>query len=187
MPINMADVNSRKREKVLWVLTVAVVFLWIWTQFVLRPIFNYGNQLDADLAAKNLKLREAKKILTGTPQQLAAKESLRRFLPEGQGSTQEDMTRMIKDIESAASASGLKVIETKPQPQVKNVGWFELKVSISFEGRWSDVVQFLYQLDSVDKPLLVNEMSLESNVPQQTSIHGRLEIGRLFAIPSQDL
>ena len=124
----MTDSNSKRREKILAILTGIVVFAWVWTYLVLRPIFDYRDQLDDEIAAKNLKLREAKKILTGSPQN--AKESLKRFVSEGSG--QEEMARMIKDIETAAAGTGLRVLETKPQPQVNNVGWFELKVSLIF-------------------------------------------------------
>jgi Tfp pilus assembly protein PilO len=172
----MAAVNSKQREKVLWIITVTVAFLWAWKLFVLTPISQYRDKLDAELGAKNIKLREARMTLSATPH--SAQESLKRFTSEGSG--QEDMARMIKDLEAAAAGSGLRVLETKPQPQTNNVGWFELKVSLVFEGSWSDVVRFMYQLESVDKPLLVNEMSLEANLPQQSSIRGRLEIGRFL-------
>jgi len=181
----MASVNIKQREKLLLVLTIVVVLGWAWKFFVLNPILDYGDKLDAELVVKNLKLREAKKIINSSPQKAATQESFKRFISGG--SNQEDMTKMIKDIEAAAAQAGLKVLETKAQPQVKNVGWFELRVSISFEGRWSDVVRFFYQLENVDKPLLVNEMSLEANMPQQTSVRGRFEIGRLLTIASPDL
>jgi len=175
----MSDLNSKKRTKTLGILAGVVVFTWVWTYLILRPIFEYRDKLDADLSTKNLKFKEAKKILNASPQRLNPKEALKRFISEN--SSQEDMAKMIKDIEAAAVASGLRVLETKPQPQTNNVGWFELKVSIVFEGNWSDVVRFLYEIESVTKPLFVNEMSLEANLPQQTTVRGRLEIGRILA------
>ena len=47
------------------------------------------------------------------------------------------------------------------------------------------MVQFLSQLDSIAKPLLVNEMSLEANLPQQSTLRGRLDIGRILISPAE--
>lgn len=172
----MAAFNIPKREKILFVIVLVVVSLWVWIQFIVHPILNNGAELDAAIAAKNLRLREAKKLLASTAQSEGTETLLKRFSSEG--STQEAMARMIKDIESAAGQSGLKVLETKPQPQINNSGWYELRVSISFEGRWPDAVKFFYELENFAKPLFVNELFLEVSMPQQTTIRGRLDIVR---------
>ncbi len=174
----------KRREKMTAVVAAATLFILFWRYVVLQPIWNYENDLDADLRERNLKLYEAKKILTASSRGRVTKDLLQQF--SSGGSPQEDMSRLIKEIETAANGSGLKVIETKPQPVIKNVGWFELKVNISFEGQWGDVVKFLYELENGPRPLLVNEMTLEANLPQQLTIRGRLEIGRLLVTKSSN-
>ncbi|MCB9771461.1 MAG: type 4a pilus biogenesis protein PilO [Candidatus Omnitrophica bacterium] len=168
----------KQREKVIMVFAGIMVLIFLWIQFILRPIADYNETLNIAIASKSVKLRESKNILDGSSQQLAVKSFLQQFTPKGP--VQEDMSRLIKEVESAAINSGLKVQETKPQPLSQNGTWAELKVNLSFEGRWSDVVRFMYQLEKSVQPLFVNEMSLETSLPQQATIRGRFEIGRVL-------
>ncbi|MCB9757586.1 MAG: type 4a pilus biogenesis protein PilO [Candidatus Omnitrophica bacterium] len=182
--------NDRKtvlksREKVMMVAAGVAVFSLLWTYIIVRPIQNYEHDIDVNLKSKNLKLLEAKKALLETSVNSAVKNFLQKF--SAQGSAQEEMSRLIKDIEMVATRSGLRVIEIKPQPRLQNAGWFELKVNISFEGSWDDIVGFLYQLEQDDNPFLVNEMTLEMIVAQQTMVRGKLEIERLFVVKSENL
>ncbi len=176
--------HLKPREKIIGILTAIVVVIWAWTFLILRPIGNFEEDLDAEIKEKSLKLYEAKKVLSGASQDFAGPDLRKQFSTEG--SAQEDMSQLIKEIETAATGAGLRVSETKPQPLIKNVGWFELKVIISFEGKMSDITRFFYMLENGPKPLLVNEMSLEASTPQQAAIRGRLEIGRLLIMKSID-
>ena len=172
----------KQREKLFVFLTGAFFLFFLWAQFILRPSIDYSKELDAALVFKNAKLHQAKNILGGTAQQLATKEFLEKL--SSQGSPEEEMSLLIKEVETAATGSGLKVLETKPLPLSKNMGWVELKVSLAFEGRFSDVVRFLYQMEERPKPLLVNEMIMEVNLPQQETIRCQMEVGRLLMIKS---
>ena len=172
----------KPREKVMAGITGLVLFSLGWAYFVVQPVREQQAYLDSQLKAKNLELYEEKKILSGSSAKSAGQDLLKPFLAET--SVQEEMSRMIKEIERSATSEGLQVVETKPQPVAQNAGWFELKVNISFEGRFSDVVKFLYQLEQSPKPLLVNEMILEANLPQQMTIHGQLEVRRLLIAKS---
>ncbi len=175
----------KNREKAMMVAAGVAVFSLLWMYIVVRPIQNYEHEIEVNLKSKNLKLFQAKKALLEKSANSAVKDSLQRFSP--QGSVQEEMSRLIKDTETMATRSGLRVIEIKPQPRLQNAGWFELKVNISFEGSWDDIVGFLYQLEQDAKPLLVNEMTLEMIVAQQTMVRGKLEIERLFVAKSENL
>ncbi len=174
----------KPREKAIAIVAGVILSLLIWMYFVLQPIQSFERNLDADLQRKNLKLYEARKILAISPENSLAKDFLKQHA--SQGAAQEDMSRLIKEIQTAATTAGLKVLEIKSQPLLRNVGWFELNVNISFEGRFSEVVGFLYELDYGTKSFLVNEITLESNSLQQTSIRGRLVIGRLLVEKSVD-
>lgn len=162
------------------VAAAVAVFSLLWTYVVLRPIQNYEQEMDANLKSKNLKLLEARKALLETSVNSSVRNSLQIF--SAQGSVSEEMSRLIKEIEMIATRSGLRVIEIKPQPRVQNTSWFELKVNILFEGSWEDIVGFLYQLEQDANPLLVNEMTLEMIISQQTMVRGKLEIARLLVI-----
>lgn len=169
----------KPRERLIAILAGLTVLVLVWMYAVVFPVKNYGDRLDNEIKNTELKLLEAQKLLDESPHNSPLKESLRRFYTEG--SPQENMSQLIKEIETAATGAGLQVIETKPDSPVKNGGWFELKVNISFDGKWSDVIRFLYVLDNVPRPLVISEMSFETSLPLQSTVRGRLEIGRLFA------
>lgn len=173
------------REKVMMAAAGLVLFCLFWMYAVLRPIQNYEQGIDAKLKSDNLKLYEIKQAILGTATNSVDRSSLSQFL--ARGSQQGEMSRLNKDIEMMATRSGLRIVEIKPQPRVQNAGWFELKVSISFEGSWADVVEFLHQLEQGETPLLVNEMTLETSVSQQTMMRGKLEIERLLVMKSENI
>lgn len=174
-----------QREKVIAFLTGVFLFSVVWTYFVLQPIYNYEMDLDAKLKAKSVKIYEAQKVMALSANNPPKENLLKPFFAEG--SPQEEMSRLIKEIETTATGEGLQVIEIKPQPFSQKTDWIELKVNISFDGRLAEVVKFLYKLEQSSKPLWVNEMNLEASMPQQTTIRGRLEIGRLLVSKSAGL
>lgn len=170
----------KPREKVIGVSAALALFSVFWFYSVILPVRDYEIQLDHDLKIKNIELYEAKKVLQTSSAGSSSDQALIGFLAEVL--PQEEMLRLIKEIETAAMQENLQVFETKPQPLLQKDNWLELKVIISFEGSIEDTVKFLYRLEQSPKPLLVNSMSLEKDIAREASIRGRLEIGRVLIL-----
>ncbi len=175
----------KPREKVVGVIAALALFSVFWFYSVISPIRDYEIQLDRDLKVKNFELFEAKKVLQASPVGSLSDQALMAFFAEAL--PQEEMLRLIKEIETAATQENLQVSETKPQPLSQKDNWLELKVIISFEGSIEDTVKFLYRLEQSPKPLLVNSMSLETDMAREALIRGRLEIGRVLILKSKEL
>jgi Tfp pilus assembly protein PilO len=123
-----------------------VIVLTVSYMILIRPKRAESGRLDAEIAELE------SKIAAGAKQATAAKEPevrinvadlfrLAKAMPD-----EEDMPGIILEVNSIASSAGIEFLAIQPQPAVAAGSRRALPITLTFEGNYYDLTDFLYRL-----------------------------------------
>ena len=121
------------------VIIVAVGYL-----AVIKPKQDEGVRLDDEIAAVEAKLDANPRPNPKAPKvriNVADVFRLAKAMPNG-----DDMPGIIMEVNSIAVATGIRFVSIQPQTAVEKTGYHALPLSLTFEGNYYDLTDFLYRL-----------------------------------------
>jgi Tfp pilus assembly protein PilO len=162
----------KKQVPVALVVAIALVIVGAVGYFILiRPKSAESAKLDEEIAAVEAKIAQAEAAArpAGNPQvriKVADLFKLAKAMP-----AEDDMAGIILELNSVASATGVRFVSISPQPPVDQTTFRSLPIQLTFEGNYYDLTDFLFRLR--------NLVSVRD---------GRLDAsGRLFTLDALDL
>lgn len=161
-----------KKQLPLWpVIAIAILIIAGVGYFVLvRPKQSQGSLLEEQISELDAKVTAAR--LASRPQKddVAIKVAdifqVSKAMPN-----KSDMPGIILDLNSVAEATGITFLSIQPTAPTAKTGYAAISISLSFEGNYYDLTDFLFRLRNL-----------------VTVRHGRLSAsGRLFTLDSVDM
>jgi type IV pilus assembly protein PilO len=146
------------------VIVAAVVYL-----ILVRPVRAESSRLDGEIAELETKIASAR--LAARP---AAKERVRvadlfelsKAMPD-----QADMAGIVLELNAVAEAAGIRFEKIEPRPPVLQTGYSVIPISLTFEGSYYDLSDFLFRLRNL---VAVRDGRLSAS-------------GRLFTVDALDM
>lgn len=137
------------RERVIFYVTAAFIFVFLVQVVVLSPILNKLADLDDAIATHQEKVKKSLEISSRQPEIDRQKElygTVFSDLP-----TEEEVASFLRDIEGLAKDCGVYLIDVQPGAQVtKGVGK-EYSMEMNFEAKMEQVFKFFYEMSRADK------------------------------------
>ena len=162
--------NLSKRERIIFYLTVSIVFLAILDNFFISPIFSKIESLNKEIEDIELKIKNSLKILSQKERILNEAKKYSPFLSSSK-TEEEEITFLLKEIESIANKSQLYIVDMKPLP-VKVEGYTKkYLVTLNSEGKMENIVDFIYSIENSSQLLIVEKYQItlkskETNIAQ---------------------
>jgi type IV pilus assembly protein PilO len=133
---------------------------------LVRPKGAEQKRLDDQIASLQTQLVAARHKPSPVSIKVADLFRLTKAIPD-----QEDMPGIILELNSTASAAGIKFDSIEPQPAVASSAYWSVPINLVFEGSYYDLVDFLFRLRNL---VSVNDGVLDAS-------------GRLFTLDSLTL
>ena len=137
---------------------------------LVNPQRDKGKRLDAEVAALEAQVTEASRPAEEKPPPVEIRFAdlfqLAKAMPDEQ-----DMPGIILEIDSIASSTGVKFRAMAPQPEVPRGLFRALPITLTFEGNYYDLTDFLYRVRSL---VSVRDEALDTS-------------GRLYSLDTLDL
>ena len=139
-----------------------VIVLVAGYMLVIQPQRDSAARLDEEIAALRTTLEttaaaDADKKRPGVQIDFADLFRLAKSMPD-----EEDMPGIILELDSIASSSGVKFLSIQPQPAVPKGGYRALPITLSFDGNYYDLTDFLYRVRNL---VTVRNGRLDATVP----------------------
>jgi Tfp pilus assembly protein PilO len=122
------------------ILIVAAVAYMI----VIRPKRAEAGSLDEQIAEMQMKVTAAQ--LAARPQHAAAIKVADVFEVSKAMPDTNDMPGIILDLNSVAEATGIRFVSIQPSAPTPKTGYSAIEISLSFEGNYFDLTDFLFRL-----------------------------------------
>ena len=136
-----------KKQVPIWpVIGVAILILaGVAYMIVIRPKRAEAGRLDEQIAEMQMKVTAAQ--LASRPQQQATAIKVADVFEVSKAMPDtDDMPGIILDLNSVAEATGIKFVSIQPSAATPKTGYSAIGITLSFEGNYFDLTDFLFRL-----------------------------------------
>lgn len=132
------------------VIAVAVLIVAVVGFFgVLKPKMAAGSQLDAEIAELETKIAAASRPKANVDGRKVEIDVADLFLLAKAMPDSDDMPGIILELNTIAGASGIRFVSIQPQAPTVGAGYRTLPITLTFEGNYYDLTDFVYRLRSL--------------------------------------
>lgn len=169
-----------KRERTIFYITVFVVAFFLFFKFVIEGMLRLNTHLNRELHNKQVQLRRAGQIAKkGSVQKdyetlIAALKMVKN--------PQEEMARLLSEIDKIAKDSGVNVLNIRPQEIEDKKFYKRLSVDLRLEGENRNIMRFVFYLESSPLLLRIDKFNLAARSSQRGFLDCELSLSRV-AIP----
>ncbi|RKY28258.1 MAG: hypothetical protein DRP61_02140 [Candidatus Omnitrophota bacterium] len=143
-----------KRERLIFYLTIFFVFLFLVDKLVIEPLLSKMKTQEEEIKEKRMLIKKDLHILSIKDRILEESKKYEKFFSKTK-SLDEEVTLILKEIESLANKSSVYLIFIRPG-EVREEGSFkELLINLNCEGEMSQIVDFLYSIENSPKLLTI--------------------------------
>ena len=169
--------NLNKREKITFLLTIAVIAFSLVYNLVLMPYSRKVAILDRDIAQLQNKLAKAKRLIPKKTRIENDYEAMAVNFKSEEGLSQEQqIARILVEIEKLGNVSGARIVDVKPRPVKKFEYYSEFIIEMRFEGSIKDIARFIYDIQQSKELLRIEKLAVNIKSSEATVLEGFLEI-----------
>ena len=174
------DKLSRK-ERVGLSLALAFILVAFLDRLIVSPIRNRVRQINQSIHISEKQLAHD---LRNVRQKDQIEKEFEKFVGyvERSGSDEEEVAKILGEIESLARQSGIYLVDMKPQAP-KDIDFYrEYTIEIEVEGEMIQLTQFLHQLNISPQLLRIKKLRLTSKEEGQTGLKSSMVITKVLVI-----
>lgn len=149
------------RERNFLFLTIAILIIFFFYNFIIGPIISKWKDLNIQLISKKIKLEKDLKIIRNKTNIQKEFNIYSKYM-KPLGSEDKEMAILMSDIENIARSSNISITNVKPQAVVSGNFYKEFSVNLDIEGKIEEITRFLYELSR--PPYLLKAKRFEFNV-----------------------
>jgi Tfp pilus assembly protein PilO len=173
-----------RREKIVFAAAGVVVGLFLLERGLVSPLARAWSELDEEVASKEIQLRRELQTLE---QRDAALRAEKLYSPSLQqtGSDEEEMVKLLKDIEVHARQAGVKVRDLRPQPMRKNAYGKVCAVMVTTEASWPPLAAFLHNVETSPRFLRVEKLTVNAKSDSSSVLKAQLLVNKVLLAPER--
>lgn len=151
--------HMSKREKIVFYATVFFVTLTLLDRLVINPISSKMQSLDKEIALRESEIKKSTHILA---QKDRISVETAKYTPyTGSDKTEEEeVTSLLKEIESIADKSLVYLIDMKPAGVKEVSGAKKYLVNLNCEAQMEQITVFMYAIESSSKLLVIEKYQI---------------------------
>ena len=149
-----------KREKAVFYAAVCAVSVVLLDQLVIYPVYTKMKSLNSQTKEREAAIRRDLHILAQKDRIASEAKKYSSFAGAGQ-SQDEDITLLLKEIETLANKSALYIIDMKPGAVKEDTdGTRRYQVSLNCEGQMEQIMDFIYNIENSSILLVVDRYQI---------------------------
>lgn len=164
--------NLSKRERYIFIATVALITAVLAYNFIIKPFFKNWNRVNNEIVTKKIALRRNLKLL----------EARNAIIKEYNtyAASSKNMSKILSYIEREAGSLGIKTANIRPMPAVQKEFYEDYVIELQIEGTFSAINRFLSQLIKSPAVLTIKKFSLRSVAENPSFFKGTLILSKLI-------
>lgn len=171
--------NVTKRERLLVAGTISVALLAVAYNFVIEPVIGQWNSLDRKIRDKEVTLKKHSRILRDKNSIEKMKTEYAKYLGVKKLTPEEESAVVLSRIEKTARDTNVKITNIKPLSYKPFGNYDKSTFRVATESKLSELIKFIYELQSSDQLLKVERMVLRAKEGDATTIKSILNITKI--------
>lgn len=164
-----------KRERAVFYTAAFFVSLVALDRLVISPVITKIKSLDSEIQEKESAIKKSLRILS---QKERIEEEAARYASflERRKSEEEEMTSLLKEVETLANKAAVYLIDMKPAGLKDN----RYAVNVSCEGQMEQVVSFMYNIENSAKLLMIDKYQITPKSRESSVAKVSMAISKLI-------
>jgi hypothetical protein len=168
------------REKKLALITLGVISLGLVMKLWLLPVFKKYAGLQKEITAYQARLAENQNLISQAPgirqayEKLPASEKTKNIAGEA------ELAFILSELENLSRQAGTLIMEIRPLQSLEEEREHKLLIRLRLQGKISQILKFLYDLEISSQPLAVSEFNLTPSIGDNLEIE--ILISRMMGI-----
>ncbi|MBN1913546.1 MAG: hypothetical protein JW788_04010 [Candidatus Omnitrophica bacterium] len=168
-----------KREKSVLYITVCAVSFLLLDRLVISPVFSRITSLNKEILERKTAIRKNMLILSQKDRIASESAKYATFLSKMK-SEDEEMTLLLKEIESLANKTNISLIDMKPTG-LKSAGPYKkFLVNLNCEAQMEQVLDFMYNIENSSKLLIIERYQLGPKARESSIARCSMTIAKIF-------
>jgi Tfp pilus assembly protein PilO len=158
---------SGREIKILYVLIATILIAFVYS-FTLRPLIIRWKDVNEKMQVAKTRLHKSI-LLIQAKKDIDQEYRLYEEKLKSTGSNEQEMARMLNEIEKTARESSVKIISIRPRPAEEKDRYRYFEVEIETESQMGSLMRFLYSLKNSPQLLKVGRFSLSTGASRDTA------------------
>lgn len=167
-----------KREKIIFYCAVCFILVMLLDRLIISPVYSRIHTLNKEIKGRESDIKRGLHILTQKDKILSESAKFDPFF-ETAKTEEEEMTSVLKEIESLANKASVYLIDMKPGT-IKTMG--ELKkyqVNLSCEAQMEQIINFMYDIEYSNKLLMIEKYQMSPKSKESSVVVCNLSISKV--------
>lgn len=166
-----------KRERIIFIATLACMGLFIANKFVIEPVQARLNELESQRQQLLGDLSEGQRLI-GSQREM--QDKWKAMLSDGLRSDAELESRVLGALREWSGAAGLALSSIRPERVSSEKGLQEMIFSVAGKGTLDCVARFVWQVETASLPVKIKDMQLGSSSESGDSMSLQLHLSALY-------
>ena len=171
--------NITSREKILGGATAAVIAAALFYNMVVEPLSSLWKDLDNEIRESEILLAKHSRILRNREKINRTSKEFSRYFEESVITPEEESALALGGIEKLARSSNVHITNIKPMGVRGYDNHSKFTFKVTSESQITELVKFIYELQSSDQLLKVERMVLRAKERQANVIKAILHITKI--------
>lgn len=167
-----------KQEKIIFYVATAFVILAIMDRLVFNVIFSRMESIDGDIKSQELLIKKDLKLLSQKDLILKLDKQYSKYSVKAK-STEEEISAILKEIETLAAKSQIVLIEVKPTNSVDEKHIKKYSITLSCEGTMEQLASFISYIENSTELFAVDNYSLTSKDREKGILRCNMTISKI--------
>jgi len=168
-----------KRERIILIATLVVIIASVFSAFVLEPLVRNFKDVNRQIASKRLKLIKSERLMKLKDRVHERFEALSPKLT-AEGSQEEEMAKLLSEIETLARKSNTRISGIKPAAIKKFSAYKKLTVEIDSETTVDSLIKLLYELQQSPQVLKVERLQMDAKSGGRDLLKVTLRVNKIL-------
>ncbi|MCX5694082.1 MAG: GspMb/PilO family protein [Candidatus Omnitrophica bacterium] len=171
-----------KKDRTIFYVIVAIVSLLILDRAIISPVFSKICSLNKEIQDKQATIKKNLRILTQKDKILAQSSKYSSFLGDSQMTEDEQVTAVLKELESLASKSSVYLIDMKPAGAKGSGSSKKIYVNLNCEAQMEQLVDFMYNMENSSNLISIEKYQLTPKAKESSVAKCSISVYKVVAL-----
>lgn len=171
-----------KKEKIIFYIAVFFVSLTVLDRLIISPVFSKIRSLNEAIQEKEANIKKNLRILAQKDRITTESAKYSTFLGDAQEKEEEQITLVLKEIESLANKSSVYLVDMKPGNVNEAAGSKKITVNLNCEAQMEQLVDFMYNIENSNSLLSIEKYKVIPKSKESSVAKCSISVYKIIAL-----
>ena len=171
-----------KKEKAIFYVAVLIVSLLVLDRAIISPVFSKIRVLNKEIQDEQANIKKNLRILAQKDKILTGSSKYSSLLGDSNLSADEQITLVLKELESLASKSSVYLVDMKPAGIKESGSSKRILINLNCEAQMEQLVDFMYNMENSKSLISIEKYQLTPKTKESSVAKCSISVYKVVAL-----